>query len=75
MKKDVQGPLETVQQNIRAKTLISKVLTNMFMILKRRSENTQWRSHAAFFLNYRMVIKIIVALFKELEVYFSRWLS
>lgn len=40
-KKDVQGPLETVWQNIRAKSLVSKLLTNMFLILKRNLENSE----------------------------------
>ena len=70
--KDVQGLRETVQQNIRAESLISKHLTNILLIsLKSSSENTQW-TPAAFFLKSWIVIKITVALFKEFEVCFLR---
>jgi len=34
--KDVQGPPETVQQNIRAKSLISNHLTNMLLIFEKK---------------------------------------
>lgn len=63
--KDVQGPLETTQQNTRAKSLISKHLTNMLLILKRSSENTQWTPIASS-LNSWMGIKTTVALFKAI---------
>lgn len=69
--KDAQGPLETVQQNIRDEGLISKHLTNTLLILKRSSENTQ-RNPIASPLNSRIVIKTTVALLKDFEVYFLR---